>query len=183
MGLGAVGSWVAYTLIKQGFDVIVVDRDTVEQRNIANTLYTEEHIGMRKVDAMDDLVYPFDMYGFSYSRVQASNALEPADIVIDCTDNDEAHRWLQQYSQHHLLPLLHAGVNDGAGSCVWGVHYNPPKTAIIEAPDCAIPYSVGLCVLIAGLALDTVLQYVANGTQISRYIDLKTSTFIVLKVD
>lgn len=53
IGVGAIGSVVCELLAKGGFTKITIyDFDRVEPHNIANQMYTEEDIGMEKVDAI-----------------------------------------------------------------------------------------------------------------------------------
>lgn len=53
IGVGAIGSTICELLAKGGFTKITIyDFDRVEAHNIANQMYTEEDIGMEKVDAI-----------------------------------------------------------------------------------------------------------------------------------
>jgi len=53
IGCGAIGSTVGELLAKAGFTKITLyDFDRVESHNIANQMYTEDDIGMEKVDAL-----------------------------------------------------------------------------------------------------------------------------------
>lgn len=53
IGCGAIGSTVGELLAKAGFTKITLyDFDRVEAHNIANQMYTENDIGMEKVDAL-----------------------------------------------------------------------------------------------------------------------------------
>lgn len=52
VGVGAVGSNVALNLAHMGFEELHIwDFDTVEAHNITNQMYTEDQIGMLKVEA------------------------------------------------------------------------------------------------------------------------------------
>ncbi len=53
IGCGAIGSTIGELLAKAGFTKITLyDFDRVEAHNIANQMYTEDDIGMEKVDAL-----------------------------------------------------------------------------------------------------------------------------------
>lgn len=57
IGCGSIGSNVAELLTRQGVEnMILWDMDYVESHNIANQLYTEKHIGMRKTKALKDIL-------------------------------------------------------------------------------------------------------------------------------
>lgn len=56
-GVGSIGSHFVKTLAKTGFkNIEVYDMDIVEQENIAAQAYDFKHIGMRKVDAIKEIV-------------------------------------------------------------------------------------------------------------------------------
>ena len=53
IGVGAIGSTICELLAKGGFiKITIYDFDRVEAHNIANQMYTEDDIGMEKVDAI-----------------------------------------------------------------------------------------------------------------------------------
>jgi len=57
-GVGSVGSHVVKTLAKAGFkNIEVYDMDTVEEENISAQAYDFKHIGMKKTEALKDLVF------------------------------------------------------------------------------------------------------------------------------
>jgi hypothetical protein len=57
IGAGGIGSWSTLTLAKMGCSLIgVQDFDKVELENTASQLYGEKHIGMYKVDALQEIV-------------------------------------------------------------------------------------------------------------------------------
>lgn len=57
IGVGAMGSRIAELLVRLGVPKIHIwDFDTVEDKNIANQVYLNHHIGMKKVDALEELL-------------------------------------------------------------------------------------------------------------------------------
>lgn len=61
IGIGATGSWVGYLAARMGFfDFKVWDGDIVEDHNLPNQIYQEEHIGMKKVDAFRQVLTHFN---------------------------------------------------------------------------------------------------------------------------
>jgi len=57
IGCGSVGSTVAELLVRFGLTKLVLyDFDTVEPHNLANQMFTQEHIGLSKVDALIDML-------------------------------------------------------------------------------------------------------------------------------
>lgn len=57
IGAGATGSHLVMSLVELGFcDIKVFDPDIVEPHNLANQAYCANQVGMRKVDALRELV-------------------------------------------------------------------------------------------------------------------------------
>ena len=61
IGCGALGSWLVLFLLKMGFkNITVYDFDNIEEHNIPNQCFSENQIGMAKVDAMGSLCKMFN---------------------------------------------------------------------------------------------------------------------------
>ena len=57
IGIGAMGSRIAELLTRLGIRKINIwDMDTVEDKNVANQIYTHKHIGMNKTDALEEIL-------------------------------------------------------------------------------------------------------------------------------
>jgi len=57
LGVGALGSWVAYQLAKLGIkEIHLYDYDMIEDHNIPNQIYGKEHLGKKKVEALKELI-------------------------------------------------------------------------------------------------------------------------------
>ena len=55
VGAGALGSWEVYFLHKLGVgEIIVIDRDFVDESDLPRTVYTKEDLGKPKVDALKE---------------------------------------------------------------------------------------------------------------------------------
>ncbi len=58
-GAGGIGSWLSLFLARQGVQITLFDMDTVEQVNLGGQLFSENHIGMMKVEAVADISSDF----------------------------------------------------------------------------------------------------------------------------
>lgn len=57
IGIGAMGSRIAELLVRLGIEKIHIwDFDTVEDKNITNQLYFHHQIGMKKTDALEEIL-------------------------------------------------------------------------------------------------------------------------------
>jgi len=61
IGVGATGSWVGLIAAKMGWhNFRVWDLDIVESHNLPNQIYSAKHIGMKKVDAFEQVLKEFN---------------------------------------------------------------------------------------------------------------------------
>lgn len=173
IGVGAIGSWVAYVLTKQLYDVTIVDHDVVETKNIPNTIFLEEDVGFPKTSSFRERTYPHNVTTFQNKVQDIFGCLSLDSIMIDCVDNVDTRTFLHNYCRFEKIDLLHAGVFDGHGSILWDVNYIPVTKEKTLPKDCEIPYSVGLCLTVAGLVLDSLLKFLSTNEKVSRSVDLK----------
>ncbi len=58
IGCGSVGSTLAENLARCGIKKMTLwDFDNVEEHNIVNQMFTQRHVGMKKVEALQDMLY------------------------------------------------------------------------------------------------------------------------------
>ena len=61
IGVGATGSWVGLLAAKMGWhNFRVWDLDLVESHNLPNQIYSPKHVGMKKVDAFEEVLKDFN---------------------------------------------------------------------------------------------------------------------------
>lgn len=61
IGVGATGSFIALTAARMGFHKFRIwDADVVEDHNLPNQVYDIEHVGQRKVDALEHVLKRFN---------------------------------------------------------------------------------------------------------------------------
>lgn len=95
IGVGGIGSWVALDFALVGVKkIIVVDHDIVEDTNLNRTPFTLNHINVKKVEAIAELIYerrndcdviPID------KKIEELNDMEKSyfddvELVVDCRD-------------------------------------------------------------------------------------------------
>jgi molybdopterin/thiamine biosynthesis adenylyltransferase len=88
IGCGAIGSFTSLILAKMGLkNFILYDSDTIEEYNIPNQFYMLDQIGVKKIDALNQVLVKF-----AEVETDTNNNLTEEDelfseIVIACTDN------------------------------------------------------------------------------------------------
>ncbi len=93
-GLGGLGSNCAISLARMGIGRLkIIDFDVVEPSNLNRQQYFISQIGMKKVDALNDIikmVNPFVNVELSYNFIEKDNIKEifnGFDVILECFDN------------------------------------------------------------------------------------------------
>jgi len=144
VGAGALGSWEVYFLHKLGVgEIIVIDRDFVDESDLPRTVYTKEDLGKPKVDALKE---KFGVKGyFEDLNPSTVNLLDEADLIIDGTDNIYTRQVINDYAIKNNKPWIYVGVLATYGNIMPII---PGKTACFRCfmpklpsrpmPTCAI---------------------------------------------
>jgi molybdopterin/thiamine biosynthesis adenylyltransferase len=105
VGAGAIGSFVALSLAKMGFDdLTVIDFDTVDPENIGSQFYSTDSIGKKKVDALTEMVWNFTGKVIKPINQQLTEKDEiSTDILICAVDNMGVRKFLAERSNFNWL--------------------------------------------------------------------------------
>ena len=129
VGVGALGSHVVQLLRNVDAWICVVDFDRVEQKNVSSQFHAQGTVGKKKVLGLTQsmrFLFKRELVAIPH-KLTADNVAEllgGADLVIDCLDNAESRRIVQNFC-HDVgapagaegrgpIPCLH-GALDGAG--------------------------------------------------------------------
>jgi len=118
IGCGALGSASAMALVKMGInDLTLYDEDGINEVNLPNQMYMEEHIGMFKVDALIEILQAFnkDIKPIGINQMYIGQPLR--EIVIVTTDSMASRQaiWKQFLAQKMPWALIEArmGAEEG----------------------------------------------------------------------
>lgn len=120
VGVGALGSSVAELLVRGGvIDLTVIDGDTVIAGNLVrHTLTISDHRSSKARSVAERLnaISPFAKVAslvsmLSLNEAVAKNTLDPFDMIIDCTANDDIVRMLGRvdFGRHKLIASAAVG--------------------------------------------------------------------------
>jgi hypothetical protein len=122
VGLGSVGSIVCEALMRTGVsDVVLIDHDRIEERNLDRTLHAEEHHAEGRVAKVDvaagaaatshtaDGVDVTTVPAAVQSR-EAVNALLDCDAIMSCVDRPWPRWIISAVSYAHLVPIVDGGI-------------------------------------------------------------------------
>lgn len=110
-GAGGIGSWLAFFLVRAGFEPIVYDFDKVEEHNLGGQLFRQKDVGRFKVQATSDIIKLFsnkDISGFTNS-IDLNTPHHH--FVFSAFDNMKARRdlfevWKKSHTGTSVTPLL-----------------------------------------------------------------------------
>ncbi len=125
VGLGATGSAIAENLARHGVDLILVDRDYLERKDVYSSgLYNPVQCknSLPKAEASKKILGKFtEVEAYSTSlNGQNIDLVSSADLVMDGTDNLEARQVLNDFSKKEDVPWIYtAAIADTAYSMLF----------------------------------------------------------------
>lgn len=183
VGVGALGCTSADLLGRAGVGrLILIDRDIVEPTNLQRqTLYTEAdaRAGLSKARASQNRLsrvnsaIDIEAHAADLSPENIEELLEPADVIIDGTDNFETRYLLNDYAVDADVPLVLGGgvatrgtvlpIIPGRGPCLRCLHDTLPE----QTETCDTAGVLGPIVAMIGARQAAVaLRILTDGTDI-----------------
>lgn len=92
IGLGTLGGFVADAISNlEGVEnLIVIDHDIVETKNLKNSIYRQIDIGLTKTEALKDIISAkglnTNIYTKSKKYIEGEMKLQASDLILDCRD-------------------------------------------------------------------------------------------------
>lgn len=127
VGLGALGSVSAQLLARVGIgNLILIDRDIVELRNLHRQFYSESDVGKPKATvAKNDIKkvnsdIKIKAYSEELNPKNVLKLLSNVDLILDCTDNLEARYLINDFSLKKRIPWIY-GAAVGSIGCVLNI--------------------------------------------------------------
>lgn len=144
IGLGAIGTNSASMLARSGLNLILIDKDNVEESNLnSQSIYTIEDLKKPKSSQAEKYLKKINpkIKAFNINLNHSSiGIISKSDIVLDCTDNMETRFMLNDYCKEKNIPLVHSAAIKNLGTvfvvskgpCLRCIYTNP---TIVE--DCS----------------------------------------------
>lgn len=93
IGCGAIGSTVAENLARFGIkNFVLFDDDVVTSHNVANQMFTQNHIGMKKVDALENIIKEINPEANVRKFDEKYEDKRVSGVVCLCVDNIDTRR-------------------------------------------------------------------------------------------
>lgn len=162
-GAGAIGSNLVHNLVRHGAtNIAVLDKDRVEKHNLGTQTWTDDDIGMTKVEALSNQIYAINETNlvFSYKELTEKNVrklLKGYDIVVDCFDNNAARKTLKDYCDKAGIPCLHGGLFEDYGEVYWNEFYTVPED-VEDGDVCDYPLARNIIMLVVIAMTEEILN-------------------------
>ena len=171
-GAGAIGSNLALTLSKQGFESItVLDKDRVEPHNIGTQVYGPDNEGQLKTQALSQIV--FESSGVVIEqharelKEPNSRYLNGHDLIVDAFDNSKSRRMLFECGRE----VLHCGFNGPYSEIRWNSRYVVPSD---HGEDiCEYPLARNLVTLTVSILAEVIIEFISTGNRINKSVTFK----------
>src|SRR5262249_8039302 len=114
-GGGALGSHALFLARDLEHDLAVIDFDRVETKNLASQWFVKQMVGKNKATALKTQLLNFysvrlQDYGVKLTALNVEAILGNADLVVECFDNAESRRIVQDFVRGKKKACVHAGL-------------------------------------------------------------------------
>lgn len=166
-GVGALGSQLADNLARHGArNLVVVDKDRVEEHNIGTQVFDRGEIGAWKAECVAARVFRTtgaEIEGVTkeLSSANIGKLMRGADVVVDCFDNSASRALLFNWCRDKCLPCLHLGVNADYGEAKWNENYQVPGD-VTGVGACDYPLARNLLIFVVAIGSEALLRFLWN---------------------
>jgi len=176
-GIGALGSHLVPLLRNLPADLVVVDFDRVEKKNVASQFYGTSTVGQTKVEALKRLMLflyaaPVQAKGYRISEANVDVLLAGATLVVDCLDNGDARRLVQGFVRRHKVPCVHGALAaDGSFARVmWDEAFVIDNEDVVGQPTCDGGEHLPFIAATAAWLAQAVQTFCRSGKQFNYYV-------------
>jgi molybdopterin/thiamine biosynthesis adenylyltransferase len=169
-GAGAIGSQLVDNLVRHGAqNLVVIDRDRVEEHNIGTQVYDQNEIGAWKTEALQSRCFratgvEIEAISKTLDERNIAKHLKRADLVIDAFDNSASRRLVTEFCNAQKLSCLHLGVNADYGEVQWNDGYRVPND-VVEGNACDYPLARNVLLFTVAIGSECALRFLLQGVQ------------------
>ena len=180
-GVGALGSTAVVLSRNLNADLVLVDFDRVESKNLLAQAYVKQSLGKNKAQALRLQLQNFygracEAFGVRLTQDNVATLLDNADLVVDCFDNMQSREILSDFARQNSLALLHAAISgDGTfGIIRWDERFTADPEDEIGQATCEGGEHLPLIGLVCASLARTIQDFVNNGSRHDFMINLNS---------
>jgi molybdopterin/thiamine biosynthesis adenylyltransferase len=173
-GVGAVGSHALFMVRDLQHELAAVDFDKVETKNLGSQWFVKQMIGKNKATAVKmQLLNFYDVklqdYAVKLTALNAETILGAGDLVVDCLDNAESRRVIQNFVRVKQKPCIHAGLaaNGEFGVVRWDEHFVIDAEDVPGQPTCEGRGFLPLILRVSSALVASLQFYIADKKQVN----------------
>jgi molybdopterin/thiamine biosynthesis adenylyltransferase len=173
VGVGALGSHAVQLLRNVQYPIKVIDFDRLEQRNCASQFGSKHAVGKSKAVGLKNTM------AFLWSRsieavphrLTADNVevlLGNSEVILDCVDNGETRRLIQDHAKKTHTPCLHGALaaNGEFGRVVWTEDFRIDDETEQGAKTCEDGEFLFFIAIVSAYLAQAAQAFLANGSKI-----------------
>ena len=176
IGLGALGTNASHALVRSGAkNLLLIDDDVVEASNLPRqSLYTEDDVSKNKVFVAKEKLLQVSKDATVQAHVaRIENAtlplLKDAELILDCTDNLESRRLIDEFCFEKQIPWVHAAVVRSQGEVMAVLPGSKRYSELIKgkdvAEDCSEEGVLSVAAIMTGTFQATIALQLLAGKQ------------------
>jgi molybdopterin/thiamine biosynthesis adenylyltransferase len=173
-GGGALGSHALFLARDLEHELAVIDFDRVETKNLASQWFVKQMVGKNKATALKmQLLNFYDVKLQDYTvRLTALNVdavLAGAGLVVECFDNAEGRRLVQDHVRSKQTPCLHAGLaaNGQFGVVRWDRHFTIDEEGAPGQATCEGRGFLPLILRVSSSLVASIQFFLADGREVN----------------
>lgn len=162
VGVGALGSNLLFCARNVEARFTLIDFDKVEAKNIKSQFHSNMVTGRNKALALQQSMHGLfglrlDAYPHRLQESNVATLLGPANLVVDCVDNGDTRRLIQNFVRAQDIACVHGALSaDGQfGRICWDEGFVVDDEDVSGQPTCEggehLPFIVQVSSLLAGV--------------------------------
>jgi molybdopterin/thiamine biosynthesis adenylyltransferase len=178
-GVGALGSNAAMLCRNLESELVFVDFDRVESKNLLAQAYVKASIGKNKAESLKLQLANFhgvkaESFGVRLAEANAATLLARATLLVDCFDNLASRALLSAHARAASAPLVHAAISaDGTFGLVrWDERFTPDPEDEPGQATCEGGAHLPMIGLLSSVLARTIQDFVARGDQRDAMVSL-----------
>jgi len=173
-GGGALGSHALFLARDLQHDLAAIDFDRVETKNLASQWFVKQMIGKNKATALKmQLLNFYDVklreYAVKLTDLNVETILGDAGLVVECFDNAESRRIVQNYVRSKNRQCVHAGLAAAGefGVVRWDQHFMIDEEGAPGQATCEGRGFLPLIIRVSSSLVASIQFFLADGRQVN----------------
>ncbi|NUP04907.1 MAG: ThiF family adenylyltransferase [Polyangiaceae bacterium] len=182
-GVGALGSHAAVLCRNLAAQLVFIDFDRVESKNLLSQAFVKPSLGKNKADALKAQLLNFfgikaEAFGVRLGEDNVEVLLKQADLVVDCFDNVKSRTLLSRFATKNDTPLVHAGISgDGTFGLVrWDERFVADAEDTEGQATCEGGEHLPMLGFVASVLARTIQDFVVSGERRDAIVALTSAT-------